>query len=155
MNKLVTIKQAKTLKSIGFKELCANYAWFFYDEPKLCYGSALANWNHHENAISVPDVDQVIDWLRRKYNIHVYNHAAPFVDPTHDNKVCYTLDVKKCNPHWGWNQREPLGKAKSHNIYACKRMCITIALRWILSQKSEKSKNNKKLSKHGSKSKSD
>ena len=30
-------------------------------------------------------MDNVIDWLREKHNIIIYNSIEPFVDPTEDN----------------------------------------------------------------------
>jgi hypothetical protein len=88
-------------------------------------------------------IDDVIDWLRRKYNIHVYTAMEPFVDPTTENKpVLYRFAVKYCNQRDGWNGRIYIGETKlSPNVYTLKKQAITLALRWI------KNKNVKKLSK--------
>ena len=154
----VTIHQAKLLKQLGFDEKCSAYAWHWEDDnveriyeiPTLYNANNLLNFR---NQYSAPTVDQVIDWLRKKYNIIVYHTHIPFVCPK-TRKIVYTFTPKICNPEWGWNQRITLKRGiQSADIYAAKRSAITIALNWILSQKSEKSKNNKKLSKHGSKSK--
>lgn len=154
----VTIHQAKLLEQLGFDEKCSAYAWSWEgDGDESIYEiTTLSNYNTHNltKTFSMPTVDQAIDWLRKKYNIVVYHTHIPYVCPkTH--KIVYTFTPKICNPNWGWNQRITLKRGiQSADIYAAKRSAITIALNWILSQKSEKSKNNKKLSKHGSKSKS-
>ena len=152
----VTIHQAELLRQLGFCEKCNAYGWDWGDNNKHVYeNNTLCNNNTDifSNMFSVPTVDQVIDWLRKKYNIIVYHTHIPYVCPkTH--KIVYTFTPKICNPDWGWNQRITLKRGiQSADIYAAKRSAITIALNWILSQKSEKSKNNKKLSKHESKSK--
>ena len=154
----VTIHQAELLRQLGFCEKCNAYAWSWEDHGKRIYeNSTMCNNNHDVLSLmfSVPTVDQVIDWLRKKYNIIVYHTHIPYVCPK-TRKIVYTFTPKICNPNWGWNQRITLKRGiQSADIYAAKRSAITIALNWILSQKSEKSKNNKKLSKHGTESKSD
>ena len=88
-------------------------------------------------------VDDVIDWLRRKYNIHVYTAMEPFVDPTDEKRpVLYRFAIKYCNQRDGWNGRIYIGETKlSPNVYTLKKQAITLALRWI------KKNNIKKLSK--------
>lgn len=153
-NERVTIHQAKLVRQLGFNEKCTAFLWKWPDDKVCIYETAIVSVNSKMSLASVPTVDQVIDWLRKKYNIIVYHTHIPYVCPkTH--KIVYTFTPKICNPIWGWNQRITLKRGiQSRNIYAAKRSAITIALNWILSQKSEKSKNNKKLSKHGCKSKS-
>ena len=88
-------------------------------------------------------IDDVIDWLRRKYNIHVYTAMEPFVDPTDEKRpVLYRFAIKYCNQRDGWNGRIYIGETKlSPNVYTLKKQAITLALRWI------KKNNIKKLSK--------
>ena len=151
----VTIHQAKLLKQLGFDERCSGYLWYWDKEESSVCEQGMGDFNNSHLTVSVPTVDQVIDWLRKKYNIIVYHTHIPYVCPK-TRKIVYTFTPKICNPNWGWNQRITLKRGiQSADIYAAKRSAITIALNWILSQKSEKSKNNKKLSKHESKSKSD
>lgn len=76
-------------------------------------------------------VDDAIDWLRRKYNIVIYNTIEPFVDPV-SNKILYRMSVKQCNLRDGWNGRIYIGESKlTSNIYAAKRQAVSIAIRWI------------------------
>ena len=90
-----------------------------------------------------PGVDDVIDALRRKYNIVIYNTSEPFVGSI-SKKIEYGFSVKKCNPVFGWNARTYLGQTEWHtNIYQAKREAINIAINWILSQKSQESKKSK------------
>jgi len=88
-------------------------------------------------------LDEVIDAIRRKFKVIIYNTAPPHVDPT-SKKIIYGFSVKVCNTKWGWNARKYLGQTKWRtNIYQAKREAINIAINWILSQKSEKSKEPK------------
>lgn len=88
-------------------------------------------------------VDDIIDEIRRKFKVIIYNTAPPHVDPI-SKKIIYGFSVKVCNTKWGWNARKYLGQTKWRtNIYQAKREAINIAINWILSQKSEKSKKSK------------
>ena len=81
-----------------------------------------------------PTVDEIIDWLRIKYNIIIYNAIEPFVDPESGNKneVLYRFAVKWCNRRDGWNGRVYIGSSKlSSNIYGMKREAIWLAIRWL------------------------
>lgn len=83
-------------------------------------------------------VDSVIDWLRKKYKVVIYNSMEPFVDPT-SKKILYRYSVKYCNLRDGWNGREYIGKSKlTSNIYAAKRQAIWLAIRWIKKQQNGK-----------------
>lgn len=141
MNKHVTYNQARKLKALGFNEPTNRY----YEGRKIAKGINCANWNRlfFILRISAPTIDEAIDWLRRKYNIHIYTCIEPFVDPN-DSKgsVLYRYGVKWCDRRNGWNGRLVIGKTNlSKNPYSLKRQAITFALRWI-------AKNNvKKLSK--------
>lgn len=98
-------------------------------------------------------IDNTIHALRVKYNIEIYNTAEPFVCPTgkNQNKVVYGFSVKVCNPKWGWNARQYIGKTDwLPNIWEAKRRAINIAIKWILSHKSQKSKKSKTVSKNDS-----
>ena len=86
------------------------------------------------------EIDSVIDHIRIKYNVHVYNYAAPFVSKETETKnmVLYGFGVKFCNLKHGWNQRVYIGKTPwIKNIYDAKRKAINIAIKWILSHKSQ------------------
>lgn len=86
------------------------------------------------------EIDSVIDHIRTKYNVHIYNYAAPFVSKETENKnvVLYGFGVKFCNLKHGWNQRVYIGKTPwKNNIYDAKRRAIDIAIKWILSHKSQ------------------
>ena len=98
-------------------------------------------------------IDVAIDYIRRKYNVHIYNSAPPFVTPV-TKKVVYAFSVKVCNNRLGWNGRKSLGSTQWYNnIYQAKRAALKIALDWILSQKSQKSKRTKKAINANSKTK--
>ena len=89
------------------------------------------------------DIDTVIDIIRRKFDVIIYNTAAPHVSPI-SNKIIYGFSVKACSTKWGWNARKYLGQTKWRtNIYQAKREAINIAIKWILSRKSQKSKKPK------------
>ena len=91
-------------------------------------------------SIDDDEIDAVIDHIRIKYNVHVYNHAAPFVSKETQTKnvVLYGFGVKFCNIQHGWNHRVYIGKTTwVKNIYDAKRRAINIAIKWILSHKSQ------------------
>lgn len=86
------------------------------------------------------EIDAVIDHIRIKYNVHVYNYAAPFVlkETETKNVVLYGFGVKFCNLRHGYNQRVCIDKTPwIKNIYDAKRKAINIAIKWILSHKSQ------------------
>ena len=86
-------------------------------------------------------VDETIDFLRKKFHIIIYNKAAPFVDPVTNSFIYYGFKVKFCNVGRGWNFRENLGESKwSRNIYAAKRMAITIAIKHAFKIKNRRAK---------------
>lgn len=87
-------------------------------------------------------LDGVIDWLRRKHNIIIYNSIEPFVDPVSDNHhILYRFSVKHCNLRDGWNGREYIGESKlTKNIYTAKKQAITLAIKWLKQHRHERKK---------------
>lgn len=118
---LITITQALTLKELGFNECSCHAFWYA--------GKKIRRYS----------VDEVIDWLRRKYNIVIYNKIEPFVDPTDDThkNILFKYGVKRCDVnHLGWNGRMDLGTTRLNtNVYSLKREAINIALKYIKNQK--------------------
>ena len=145
MNKYVTAKQARSLKLLGFREFVIGH----YVETTPNYKGAvfstkmrMENWNKYTVFVSAPTVDEAIDWLRRKFNVHIYATIEPFVDPV-DKKspTLYRYAVKYCNRRDGWNGRSYIGQTRlAKNVYSLKRQAITLAINWL-------NKRNKTLSK--------
>ena len=82
-----------------------------------------------------PTVDEVIDRIRIKYDIVIYNSSAPFVHhlPTGKKCIIYGFSVKKCDVKSGWNFRVQIGRTQSvDNIYKAKREAIMMALEYII-----------------------
>ena len=78
-----------------------------------------------------PTVDQIIDFLRKKYNIIIYNKIEPFVDPKMHN-IVFKFAVKWCNIRDGWNGRKYIGETKLlTDIYEAKREAIDIAIEYL------------------------
>lgn len=129
--------QAQTLKELGFKECTSCYFWTG-DNTDIIDG-ILDNSNSIKCCVSVPTIDEAIDWIRRKYNIVIYNKIEPFVDPTDDThkKILFKYGVKRCDVnHLGWNGRIDLGTTRLNtNVYSLKREAISIAIKYIKSQK--------------------
>ena len=133
---LVTKTQAQALKELGFKEPTSGYMWnatgekIFFMYPD--------NSNHMKACLSIPTIDEVIDWLRRKYNIIIYNQIEPFVDPTDTShkSILFKFGVKKCDTNnLGWNGRRDLGTTRLNtNVYSLKREAISIAIKYIKSR---------------------
>lgn len=133
---LVTKTQALALKELGFTETTGGYLWEDATNISLGYPE---NNNGIINCVSVPTIDEVIDWLRRKYNIVIYNKIEPFVDPVDETHktILFKYGVKRCDVnHLGWNGRIDLGVTRlSKNVYSLKREAITIALKYIKNQR--------------------
>lgn len=134
---LVTKTQAQDIKKLGFKERTSCYFWTG-DNTDIIDG-ILDNNNSIKCCVSVPTIDEAIDWIRRKYNIVIYNKIEPFVDPTDDThkKILFKYGVKRCDVnHLGWNGRIDLGTTRLNtNVYSLKREAISIAIKYIKSQK--------------------
>lgn len=78
-----------------------------------------------------PSVDQIIDFLRKKYNIVIYNKIEPFVDPKTHN-IVFRFAVKWCNMRDGWNGRQYIGETElTSDIYYAKRQAIDIAIKYL------------------------
>ena len=145
----VTVLQAKELKKLGFNEPTD----LSFRDDKFCVitGGIARNWNKidiiHWNGkkekspyVSLPLIDEAINFIRKKYNVIISDKIVPFVDPCSD-KIVYSHRVKYCNLRHGWNARIVIGDTKlSSNIYASKRKAITMALRYIIKQKKQKTK---------------
>lgn len=136
-NSLVTKTQALALKELEFSELTPYY--LLEGNTNTLYYDKLENSNSAKWFTSVPTVDETIDWLRRKYNIVIYNKVEPFVDPTDQTHktILFRFGVKRCDTtNLGWNGRIDLGTTRlSTNVYSLKREAIGIALKYIKSQK--------------------
>ena len=90
------------------------------------------------------ELDRVIDSLRIRHNIHIYNTAPPFVSPI-DGFIQYGYRIKRCSKHWGWNARVSIGETYWYrNIYDAKRAAIRIATKWILNHMIKVSKKRRK-----------
>ena len=72
----VTYEIALKLKELGFDEPC--FAWFITDMPeKNIHSPILAaqykDWTRmYNDRVNAPLWQQVIDWFREKYNIHIW-----------------------------------------------------------------------------------
>lgn len=136
---LVTIKQAQELKALGFRDVVSHCIVETIGGYKIKSGCS-SNVNKYKWAVSIPTVDEAIDWLRRRYNVHIYTSVPPFVDPK-DNKhpILYRYSVKWCNKRDGWNGRVRIGESNlSKNVYSLKRQAIWLAIRWIKANKKPK-----------------
>lgn len=137
---LVSRTIARSLKELGFRDEVASWA----KGKSIGTGIPENNNTKYYSALgymSVPTVDEAIDWLRRKYNVVIYEYMEPFVDPRVDNpnRILYKYAVKWCNLRDGWNGRIYIGD--SHllsNVYTAKRESIRIAINWIKKNKNEK-----------------
>ena len=154
-SRLVTIKQATVLRSLGFNEDTTRYAYRISSEHpfKLMYQKHIVRVAPHwrnQLVLPIPTVDEAIDWIRRKFDVVIYNTAAPWVDPV-ENRIKYGFRVKYCCVRHGWNYREMLERsAWSADCYAAKRTAIWIAIRYILKTKKDdrrrKHRSNRKVS---------
>lgn len=84
------------------------------------------------------NVDDIIDRIRKKYNVVIYHKSTPFVDSS--GKIIYNFAAKCCNPRMGWNGRTYIDTPSKwdSNIYEAKRRAIRAAAQWILAHKCQK-----------------
>ena len=136
---LVTIKQAQELKALGFHDKVSMAVLI---ETGSIYPCLPQDKNDFGRWMSIPTVDEAIDWLRRKYDIMIYNTTPPFVDPTDPkSRISYAFSIKHCHRRDGWNGRTNIGyTGSSYNIYATKRRAISIAISWLKQQNKRKPK---------------
>lgn len=136
----VTVRQAKLLKQLGFVERTNCYMYEYKNFSHISESGSSINWNKEQTTVwtSIPTVDEAIDWIRRKFNIVIYNKFAPFVD-TYGNKfIWYGYRVKRCNLKQGWNFREYIGESHTRkSVYSAKREAINIALEYITKNKAK------------------
>ena len=78
------------------------------------------------------NIDEVIDELRVRHKIVIFNSMAPYVDPTrNDCTILYRFTTKVCSPN-GYNFREILGKSiLTPDIYTAKRQAIAWAIKYL------------------------
>ena len=144
---LVTIKQAQELKALGFRDIVSVGMSV---KTGNIYPGLQCNHNKFKSWVSIPTVDEAIDWLRRKYNIIIYNTAAPSVDPTDPkSRIAHNFSVKHCSRRDGWNGRTSIGYAGvSFNVYAVKRRAISIAIEWLKQRKNVEKKLQARATRH-------
>lgn len=134
---LTSLIIARSLKELGFRDEVASWA----KGKKVCISfpeNSNAKWHAACGYMSVPTVDEAIDWLRRKYNVVIYEAIEPFVEPreSEPNRILYRFAVKWCNIRDGWNGRIYIGESRLlPNIYTAKREAIKIAVGWIRKNK--------------------
>ena len=154
MSKLVSIKQAEILKELGFTESTRCAAYKEYDDGKfklMSYRKGLYMYNGPKYNglmkyyVLVPSIDQAIDWIRRKFDVVVYNSAEPFVKPL-TKDIVYAYGVKYCNRRDGWNGRIIIDRGgewcKDPNT--AKRRALTKALNFIKKEKDAKRRRKSK-----------
>ena len=150
MSKLVSIKQAEILKELGFKEPTQRFAYRRVNEEKfklipgqesVCTYSGPRHRGIIKRYLLVPTVDQAIDWVRRNFDVVIYNSAEPFVKPlTRD--IVYAYGVKYCNKRDGWNGRIIIDRGGNwcKDPYIAKRRALTKALNFIKKKKDAESR---------------
>lgn len=138
----VTIKQAKELKKLGFREGSVYYSYNYNNDGfktvERCKFGQVGDWNNFSLMISVPTIDEACDWIRRKFNVIVYDATPPYVDPAGSKCIWYRYAVKFCNILGGWNFREYIGTSKRlKNAYAAKRQALSLAISYVMKSKAK------------------
>lgn len=91
---------SKTLKAVGFDELCRHY-YDIEDAPDGCYweGGSLHKKNHNEDIskFSAPTLWQAQKWLREKCGIHIDVCIYSDYSTDADGEVCDKWDF------WGFD----------------------------------------------------
>ena len=105
-NEFVTYEIAKLLKELNFDEPCL--AWYYFNEEnssyalnsfKQDYGDKFDWWKYSEldsdvyvDHLIAPLWQQVIDWLREKYDLHIDNGWC-ISDPFGNSQCGYDISV--------------------------------------------------------------
>lgn len=66
----VTYEQAKTLKKLGFNEICE----YCYVKLESCLFEDLGSFINsylEDNKFACPMLDQVVNWMRNKHHLHI------------------------------------------------------------------------------------
>lgn len=121
---LISKTMAEELRGLGFRE------------------KTLYEFRRHRMDIKCPTVDEAIDFLRRKYNVIIYNVIEPFVDPTAKKPVIlFRYKVKWCNLRDGWNGRCYIGSTElTKHPNTGKKTALRIAIKWIKQYEQTKSR---------------
>lgn len=82
------------------------------------------------------NLDEVIDDLRIRHRIVIYNSVAPYVDPTKDDgTILFRFTAKRCHEK-GYNFREILGQSiQTPDIYVAKRQAIAWAIDYLIKKR--------------------
>ena len=88
----------------------------------------------------IPTCDEVIEWLRVKHDIVIFNAMPPFIDHNENNGIFYRLCIKFCDKEhttkFFWNSYIFIGTTNlNKNLNVLKRQAITMAINWLLKNK--------------------
>lgn len=121
---LVSKTVAEELHGLGFRE------------------KTLYEFRRHHMDIKWSTVDEAIDFIRRKYNVVIYNAMEPFVDPTSKKPVIlFRYKIKWCNLRDGWNGRCYIGSTElTKHPSTGKKTALRIAIKWIKQYEQTKSR---------------
>lgn len=135
MNERVTLLQAKRLRRLGYNKPCSTYHCAAGNQIKV---NKPMNWNaekrkywydysgEHE-CTSIPKCDDVINWLREKYNIHVnfYTNITRHKSNKNDNYFVGAFDLNADSKHIESK------RIRYKDAFAAKRDIITKCLTYI------------------------
>lgn len=99
-------------------------------------------WQKHKLAlfsIFSTNLDEVIDELRIRHRIIIYNTMRPYVDPTSkDGSILYRFSAIYLSKD-GWNFRLKLGSSiQTPDIYTAKRQAIAWAIKHLIDKHHKK-----------------
>lgn len=135
MNERVTLLQAKRLRRLGYNQPCSTYHCasgnqIRIDKPMNWNAEKRQFWYDNSNehqCTSIPKCDDVIDWLRKKYNIHVNFHTNVLRTPN-SNKGNYFIAAFDLNAEC---KHIPSKRTCYKDIFAAKRDIIAKCLTYI------------------------
>ena len=121
---LISKTMAEELHGLGFRE------------------KTKCEFRRHHMDIKEPTVDEAIDFIRRKYNVIIYNAMEPFVDPTAKKPaILFRYKIKWCNLRDGWNGRCYIGSTELTKYpNTGKKTALRIAIKWIKQYEQTKSR---------------
>lgn len=129
--RLVTLNQAVILKRLGFHEQVNHYGWGENKHPFCCSG-VCSDWNECNNFISLPTVDEALEWLHTRCKLNYVSTYSSDANKEHQITICYEDgSVVFCY---------------SPNKYAVKRKAISTLIRYYENRNKKSNKSSKRKS---------
>ncbi len=86
--RLVTLNKAVILNRLGFHEQVNHYGWGDNKQPFCCSG-VCSDWNECNNFMSIPTVDEALEWLHTKCKLNYISTYSSDANHEHQVTICW------------------------------------------------------------------